>query len=222
MCRYFMSQYHSNASYMYIYIHLRMWVFLCTYIYIYAGVCRVKTTAMHRIYIYKYVHKLIAEALWLWNIRSYKSWAIYKNLNKCHRWFHLVGPRKFDVIFLGPNLKSAVTYIQILISYSTIMQTNVSQLQSFRDQNVCVYMYIYMYTSRYLWSQYHSNASYISIHIHIWMCVDIFVCILHVCICAGICWVNTTAAHLVYIYTHTYMNVRLYICMHIAYMYTCR
>ena len=29
------------------------------------------------------------------------------------RWFHLIGPRKFAVIFLGPNLKSAVTYIQI-------------------------------------------------------------------------------------------------------------
>jgi len=41
---------------------------------------------------------------------------------------------KIDVIFLGPNLKSAVTYIQVLIYYSTFVQTNVSQLQSFRDQ----------------------------------------------------------------------------------------
>jgi len=40
---------------------------------------------------------------------------------------------KIDVIFLGPNLKSAVTYIQVLIYYSTFVQTNVSQLQSFRD-----------------------------------------------------------------------------------------
>jgi len=41
---------------------------------------------------------------------------------------------KFDVIFLGPNLKSAVTHIQILTYYSTFVQTNVVQLQSFRDQ----------------------------------------------------------------------------------------
>ena len=47
-----------------------------------------------------------------------------------------MGPRKFHVIFLGPNLKSAVTYTQILIYYSTFVQTNVSQLQSFRDQRV--------------------------------------------------------------------------------------
>ena len=54
---------------------------------------------------------LIAEALQLWNIRLYKSWIIYKNLNICHSWFHLIGPGKVDVICLGPNLKPAVTYI---------------------------------------------------------------------------------------------------------------
>jgi len=59
-------------------------------------------------------------------MRLYESWVIYKNLNICDRWFHLIGPRKFDVIFLGPNLKSAVTYVQILIHYSTFVQTNVS------------------------------------------------------------------------------------------------
>ena len=48
--------------------------------------------------------------------------------------FHLIGPRKFDVMSLGPNLKSAVTHMKILIYYSTFIQTNVSQLQSFRDQ----------------------------------------------------------------------------------------
>ena len=56
----------------------------------------------------------------------------------CDRWFHFIGPRigprKFDGIFLGPNLKSAVTHIQILIYSSTIVQTNVLQLQSFHDQ----------------------------------------------------------------------------------------
>jgi len=52
----------------------------------------------------------------------------------CDRWFHLIGPKNFDIIFLGPNLKSVVTYIQILIYYSTFVQTNVSQLQSFRDE----------------------------------------------------------------------------------------
>jgi len=45
-----------------------------------------------------------------------------------------MGPRKLDVIFPSPNLKSAVTYIQILVYHSTFIQTNVSQLQSFRDQ----------------------------------------------------------------------------------------
>ena len=54
---------------------------------------------------------LNAETLQLWNIRVYKSWTIYKNLNICDRWFHLIGPRKLDVICLGPNLKSAVTCI---------------------------------------------------------------------------------------------------------------
>ena len=32
-------------------------------------------------------------------------------------------------------MKSAVTYIQILAYYSAFIQTNVSQLQTFRDQN---------------------------------------------------------------------------------------
>jgi len=57
---------------------------------------------------------LIAEALELCYIRLYESWVICKNLNICDRWFDLIGPRKCDVIFLGPNLKSAVTCIQFL------------------------------------------------------------------------------------------------------------
>jgi len=40
-----------------------------------------------------------------------ERWVTYKNLNICDRWCYLIGPRKVDVIFLGPNLKSAVTYI---------------------------------------------------------------------------------------------------------------
>ena len=60
---------------------------------------------------------------------------MYKNLNMCDRWFHLIGPRNFDVTFLGPNLKSAVTHIQILTYYSTFIRTNGSQLQSVRDQH---------------------------------------------------------------------------------------
>ena len=78
------------------------------------------------------------QSISLWNVRLYESWVIYQNLNKCDRWFHLRGPRKFHVIFLGPNLKSAVTYIQILIYYSTFVKTNVSQLQNFCDQSSTV------------------------------------------------------------------------------------
>jgi len=47
----------------------------------------------------------------------------------CDRCFDLKGSSKFDVIFLGPNLKSAVTNIQILICYSTLIQTKVSITQ---------------------------------------------------------------------------------------------
>jgi len=67
---------------------------------------------------------------------------IYKNLNTCDRWFHLIGTRKVGIIFLGPNLKSAVTYIQILIYYSTFVQMNVSQLQSLCDQHTCTCKYV--------------------------------------------------------------------------------
>ena len=65
----------------------------------------------------------------------------FKNLNTCDHWFYLIGTRKVDMIFLGPNLKSAVTCIQILMYYSTFVQTNVPQLQSVRDQ----YIYIYIH-----------------------------------------------------------------------------
>jgi len=70
----------------------------------------------------------------VWNICLYQNWVIYKNLNICHRWFHMVGATKFYVIFLGPNLKPSVTCIHILIYYSTFLQMNVSQVQSFSDQ----------------------------------------------------------------------------------------
>ena len=90
---------------------------------------------------------LIAEALQFWNIRLYESWVIYRNLNICDRWFHLIRPRKDGVVFLGPNLKSAVTYIRILIYYSTFVQTNVSQLQSYRDQLYASFANSFLYSS---------------------------------------------------------------------------
>ena len=142
-------------------------------------------------------HELIAAALLLWNIRLYESWVMYKNLNTCDRYFHLIGPRTFDVIFLGPNLKSAVTYIRILVYYSTFVQTNVSQLQSFRDQNVlllslknthtyiyiytyiymCVYIYIYIYTYAYMYTcAYMYTYAYMYIYIYIY--IFIYICII--------------------------------------------
>ena len=48
-----------------------------------------------------------------------------------------VGPKIVTAPTRPPNLKSAITQIQILIYYSTLVQTNVSLLQSFRDQSGC-------------------------------------------------------------------------------------
>jgi len=61
----------------------------------------------------------------------------------------LIGPRKFDVIFLGPDLNSAVTFMRILVYYSTFVQPNVSQLQSFRDQGMHIHTYICIYSYMY-------------------------------------------------------------------------
>jgi len=46
------------------------------------------------------------------------------------------------VIFLGPNLKSAVTCIQIRIHDSTFVRTNLWQVESFRDPFKCIMSYI--------------------------------------------------------------------------------
>jgi len=45
------------------------------------------------------------------------------------------GPRNMTSKFLGPIKWNERSHIQILIYYSTFVQTNVSQLHSFRDQS---------------------------------------------------------------------------------------
>ena len=46
---------------------------------------------------------------------------------------HPIGPTNVDVAFLFQNLKSAVTYFQILVYQATFIRTNVSQSPSFHN-----------------------------------------------------------------------------------------
>ena len=62
-------------------------------------------------------------------------------------------------------MKSAVIYIQILVYYSTFIQTNVSQIQSFLDQYTHTYMYIYIYIHIYI---------YLYIYIYTYMYIYIY------------------------------------------------
>ena len=73
---------------------------------------------------------------------SFVSYRIYHNFNICDCYFRFCGRVGAVTIFgcHGPHTAAkseiAVKYIQIIIYYSIPVQTNVSLLQSFRDQNV--------------------------------------------------------------------------------------
>jgi len=64
------------------------------------------------------------------------------------------------------NLKSVVTHIQKFTYYSTLVQTNVSPLQSLRDQYVYIHVYIYVHIHTYI----HAN---IYTYMYIYICVYI-------------------------------------------------
>jgi len=66
-------------------------------------------------------------------------------------------------------MKSAVTHIQILMYYSTFVQMNVSQLQSFRDQITWVRKF-YNYRASAIklpWSQFEILSTWVSVKL-IW------------------------------------------------------
>ena len=195
-----------SYKYIYIsYIHTRTSVYRWdvhvshkyTLVYICRKVSYMHETCMHIYLIFVYtshIHTLVRT-----------SWVIHKNLNICDRWFQLIGSRKFHVIFLGPNLKSAVTYIQILICYSTFVQTNVSQLQSFCDEYMkCTYLYEYTVCNSFsanapsTWWPLNSDTyththtrtlrlpvsvSLSRTHTYMCVCVCVFVC---VCVCVPV------------------------------------
>ena len=68
------------------------------------------------------------------NIRLCESWVTYENFNMCHRWFQIWTSRYDVKLSRSYRMKPAVAHIQILTYYSTFVQTNASQLQSFWDQ----------------------------------------------------------------------------------------
>jgi len=127
------------------------------------------------IYIYILKHGPLIQDMIYRYILQYTDW-IYdmihlnwsRKLSTCQRfvrtkvesciriWIHVTadfrfGPRNMTgKFFRCYQMKSAVTYVQILMYYSTLIQTNVSQLQCFRDQNLLqyrplIYDMIYMY-----------------------------------------------------------------------------
>ena len=130
-------------------------------------------------------------------------------------------------IFTAPtrpqNLKSVVTNIQIFIYYSTLVQTNISILQTIRDQYIYIHMhayvctytriYIHLYAYVYLWeyfgistwfSRWARNESRVSTP---WQTDRIYtrtmyVCmIMNACIYTHICFMN------MYMYIHKYIHM---------------
>jgi len=78
----------------------------------------------------------------------------------------------------------AVTYIQTILYYSTLVQTNVSFFCTELPRSIYTYMYIYICTYLYI---------YVYIHMHIiysYTCIYMYIC-MYICMYIHICKMHT-------------------------------
>jgi len=98
------------------------------------------------------------------------------------------GPRNMTEISRSYQMKTAVTYIQKFIYYSTFIQTHVSQLQSFLDEYACN-------TDYCIWS---------AIHSAVYICIQQSVSY----------WQAGVPFTLLYTHVYTLLYSAVYICIH--------
>ena len=119
------------------------------------------------------------------------------------------------------QLKSAVTYIQILMYCSTFIQTNVSQLQSFLDQYVqigsmprCILVYryiylIYIHSYESVYSRVYIRRILVYTYIHL-ICIHSHKCIYKRCIYKYEIYMHACLVHIrdfsTYIYECIFMR----------------